>query len=291
MKGNANMSFSTYPPNADADATAASIAEAFRNTPHPKNPLPTSILPAFPVGYIICKDVLIKVSKMDLATTEEKRHIMEKSQASGGFLCFSYNKSDENSKDTSRAAFDTASDGMLVRIPGPQILGYIQQIVPKDNSTPYNPKQSLGKEFYLPPVLSPDLSKNQNDSTSKTNGIPSGAAHGFRGKEELRDPKYAGHKFGVAHTSMSTTPDTKTDSETVGGSKGHTSSDDPSETSGPVPPPGSNSRRSHMANESLTSPLGDSKLKSVDELTSKIQQKLALDDGSLRAAIEKALGL
>ena len=53
-----------------------------------------------------------------------------------------------------------ASDGMIVRIPGPQILAYVQQIVPQDTSGQYDPEKSLGKSFYLPQPASPELSKN-----------------------------------------------------------------------------------------------------------------------------------
>ena len=295
MKGNSSMSFSTYPPNADAGATAASIAESFRKSARPINSLPpTSLLPAFPVGYILCKDVLIKVSNMNLESTEEKRHMLERSQSSGGFLCFSYSKASEGSSDTSRATFELASDGMLVRIPGPQILGYIQQIVPKDNSTPYDPKDSLGKEFYLPPVLSPDLSKNQNDLISGAGGIDRGAAHGLPGQQELRDPKYAEYKFGVAQTSMSNTPKPKPTAKPTHGSgkPTHAIADFPPSNSPPEPGQTQKSGdATHMVNGPTTTPLADPKRKSVDDLASKVQQKLALDDGSIRAAIENALGL
>ena len=288
MKGNSSMSFSTYPPNADAGATAASIAESFRKSTRPVSSLPpTSLLPAFPVGYILCKDVLIKISNMNLESTEEKRHVLERSQSSGGFLCFSYNKASEGSSDTSRATFELASDGMLVRIPGPQILGYIQQIVPKDNSTPYDPKQSLGKEFYLPPEPSPDLSRNQNDPARKASGVASGAAHGLPLEEELGDPKYAKYKFGVAQTSMSSTRGPKTDPDAVGVAKSHAMGNS-------APEPGQTQKSgdaTHMVNGPTTTPLAHQKRKSVDDLASKVQQKLALDDGPIRAAIEKALGL
>ncbi|KAI8942298.1 hypothetical protein NX059_000377 [Plenodomus lindquistii] len=48
-----------------------------------------------------------------------------------------------------------ASDGMIIRVPGPQILAYIQQVVPNDASEAYNPAHALGTEFYLPPQASP----------------------------------------------------------------------------------------------------------------------------------------
>ena len=244
---------------------------------------------------------------MNLATTQEEQHILEKSQKSGGFLCFSYNKSSENSKDTSGATFEMASDGMLIRIPGPQILGYIQQVVPKDNSKPYDAKQSLGKEFYLPPVLSPDLSKNEKDRTSNANGIGSGAAHGLRGQEEPRDPKYAGYNFGVAHTSMSSTRDPNADLDTLRGAKAHvigstrgslsarnwcpaaaTALTNLSDSQSKGTGESETGPKSHMVNGPTTTPLADAKGKSVEELASKVQQNLILGNSSFWAASVKS---
>lgn len=146
MKNTASMKFANWA----AGTNAETLADGFRSTDQPTK-LATGLLPCYPVGYILCKDALIKLSGMALATSTSKTHLLEKSQSSGGFLFFSYSRASESQHDTSRATFQTASDGIIIRIPGPQILGYVQQLVPADESIPYDPAQSLGKEFYLPP--------------------------------------------------------------------------------------------------------------------------------------------
>jgi hypothetical protein len=176
MRSNERTAFSKYPEDAGLSATPADIANRFRETARPK-PLPAdSLLPAYPVGYILCKDVYIKCSGMSTESREERKHLLEKAQASGGIFCFSYNSASENSKDSSAASFSLASDGMIVRIPGPQILGYVQQILPRDMSTKYDATNSLGKEFYLPPPVSIEKAQNKDNKKVRKDG----AAHGIQ---------------------------------------------------------------------------------------------------------------
>lgn len=102
------------------------------------------------IAYILYRDNIIKVSCLDLSTQDKRQNFFDHSQTSGGFLFFSYNKSSDTTKDSSAASFQCANDGMVVRIPGPQILCYIQQIMPADASMAYMPTESLGQDFFLP---------------------------------------------------------------------------------------------------------------------------------------------
>ncbi|KAI1880301.1 hypothetical protein JX265_001922 [Neoarthrinium moseri] len=165
MKNNKNTTFNTW--QQLDKKKPEDVAKAFRTGVETNTTVPStkegSLLPAYPVGYILCKDVFIKVSNMSMSAKEEREHMVKRSQSSGGFLFFHYNRASEESSDSSQATFEMASDGMIVRIPGPQILGYVQQIVPNDDSEAYDPQKSLGKEFYLPPQANPALSANKDD--------------------------------------------------------------------------------------------------------------------------------
>lgn len=156
------------------------------NVPPPE----VSLLPSYPVGYIICKDVYMELSGFDISTAESKQHLNEQFQASGGCLFFSFNTSSESSRDSSSASVEMASDGMIIRIPGPQILGYVQQVMPKDETKSYDPALSLGTEFYLPPQASPTLGQNEEDPKG-VRGNSAGAAHGIKlsGRDEDGGPK------------------------------------------------------------------------------------------------------
>ena len=141
MRNNASMSPTGYD-----KGTAETIAKEIRELHHLKRRSPNQ-LPAYPVGYVICKDVFIKVSGMQMSSTAEKTHVLEDFQSSGGSLCFRYDPTNGKSQNGSQAAFEMASDGMIVRIPGPQILGYIQQIVPEHESSQHDSDLSQAREF------------------------------------------------------------------------------------------------------------------------------------------------
>ena len=103
-------------------------------------------LPAYPVAMAIAKDITIKV-KMSEEESKTSKSVMEKSSSSGGgFFCFSCSNS-SSSKSSSESAFHgQKNDAYYIRIPGPQVIGYFLQLVPKDNSVPYEPMFEEGKE-------------------------------------------------------------------------------------------------------------------------------------------------
>ncbi|TCD60728.1 hypothetical protein EIP91_009622 [Steccherinum ochraceum] len=107
-----------------------------------------SLLPAFPVGYILCKDITIKIFESDSSTTSSNNEMMKQASASGGVLCFSYSQSSSSSSSDSSYSFQSCTDGCIVRIPGPQILGYIMQLTDNDNTT--NMPAKLPSDFFIP---------------------------------------------------------------------------------------------------------------------------------------------
>lgn len=96
-----------------------------------------SILPAYPVGMVIAKDITIKV-RQDASQSEMARTVIENSNtAGGGFLGFSCTYSSANSSTSDKTFFGQQGDYFYIRIPGPQILGYYLQFVPPDKAMPY----------------------------------------------------------------------------------------------------------------------------------------------------------
>ncbi|KAM0430041.1 hypothetical protein ACHAPT_006047 [Fusarium lateritium] len=144
MRNDANVSVNTWPEGATPTSVAAELSE--------NQSADAGLLPCYPVSYILCKDVTIKVSGLQLDSPDAIKDILHKSQSSNRFLCFRYNNASGCWKDASRAAFALAADGMVVRIPGPQVLGYVQQIVARDESTPYEASQSIAQGFHLPAI-------------------------------------------------------------------------------------------------------------------------------------------
>ncbi|KAI0061320.1 hypothetical protein BV25DRAFT_1826806 [Artomyces pyxidatus] len=112
-----------------------------------------SLLPAFPVGYIIAKDVLVKLSSSSSSSSSSTKSFSEQSAASGGVLCFSYSHASQSSGDSSSVSTQEMADGLVIKIPGPQILGYVMQLTPKDATHKYEPSEST---FFLPTDLDKD---------------------------------------------------------------------------------------------------------------------------------------
>jgi hypothetical protein len=97
------------------------------------------ILPAFPVAMAIAKDITIKVKITKTNSASAKSVVESSSAAGGGFLCFSASSA-SSSKNSSESVFHGShGEYYYIRIPGPQVIGYFLQFVPKDNSTPYEP--------------------------------------------------------------------------------------------------------------------------------------------------------
>jgi hypothetical protein len=107
-------------------------------------------LPCFPVGYIIAKDILIKVSGMSVETVADKQYLEEKMNSGSNFLFFSTSKPAQKTQSTTSSKSDIAKDGMVVRIPGPQIIGYIQQMLPWDSTHEFKEDDTLKTDIFLP---------------------------------------------------------------------------------------------------------------------------------------------
>jgi hypothetical protein len=166
-----------------------------------------SLLPCFPTGYIIAKDVLIKISNFKISTVADKKFLDEKTTSGGSFLFFSTTKTSQKTQDESASAFQMASDGMVVRIPGPQIIAYIQQLLPHDGSHPFKSSESLRPDIFLP---------GDEDKVPATTTAPAdkGRAIG-RGLDPNARPVEK-KKFTV----RSTKPHATADSGETGGSEG-----------------------------------------------------------------------
>ncbi|KAI0050873.1 hypothetical protein FA95DRAFT_1676382 [Auriscalpium vulgare] len=106
-----------------------------------------SLLPAFPVGYVIAKDILVKISASGSEDSSSARAFTEKASASGGVLCFSFSHASHSEGDSSSVSMQEMSDGLVIKVPGPQILGYMMQVTPRDASHKY---ESANTEYFLP---------------------------------------------------------------------------------------------------------------------------------------------
>jgi hypothetical protein len=95
------------------------------------------MLPAYPMGFVIAKDITIRIKTSSADSSLSEALASQSSSTGGGFLCFSASSA-SSSKSTSESSYHGShGDYTYIRIPGPQILGWLLQITPSDNSTRY----------------------------------------------------------------------------------------------------------------------------------------------------------
>ncbi|KAF2836936.1 hypothetical protein M501DRAFT_209220 [Patellaria atrata CBS 101060] len=112
-------------------------------------------LPAWPVAFIVVKDVHI-VFKADSEFLSSTVTDMQKAMSSGGgFLCFSCAKSESSSEHRTGGAMEHNGQTLSIKIPAPQIIGWIQQLAPEDMcQTAYgaiNPNEFITLDDVPPP--------------------------------------------------------------------------------------------------------------------------------------------
>jgi hypothetical protein len=122
--------------------------------------LNAGVFPTYPVSFVIAKDVtmLIDISKLDQTTRSAFAQAAD--SESGGCFCFSVSHS-ASSSSSSKAYFMAQSGTMvIIKIPGPQILGWFVDYVPTDMSVPY----AAMPDGYLPKTAAELLAGRALDS-------------------------------------------------------------------------------------------------------------------------------
>ena len=108
------------------------------------------LLPAFPTAFVIAKDITIRVHVSSEEESAEKSYAQAQSNSSGGFFGFSASSGSNSQKSSESAYVGSREQFIYIRIPGPQILGWFQQLVPADMAEDY---QSQGNPFSTEDIL------------------------------------------------------------------------------------------------------------------------------------------
>lgn len=96
------------------------------------------IFPAYPVSFVIAKDVSIRFTSKSTMSASFAESIEDHSSQGGGFLIFSGNSSSSSSSSQSASTANSNANSVTVRFTAPQILGYYLQATPADKSTHIN---------------------------------------------------------------------------------------------------------------------------------------------------------
>ena len=127
-----------------------------------------SILPAFPVAFVIAKDVSIKFTSDTAISSSFAESVEDKASKGGGFLCFSTNSASASSKSSSSAVANSNANSVTVRFTAPQILGYFMQAVPADKSKHIN--ESAVNDISIISFVS-DFRRLMNDIVNKNKNV------------------------------------------------------------------------------------------------------------------------
>ncbi|HEY9058904.1 MAG TPA: hypothetical protein VIO64_00140 [Pseudobacteroides sp.] len=101
-------------------------------------------LPGYPIGFVIAKDITIKISMTEDKSKVMSQYMDSSSSSGGGFLCFSCSNSSSSKSSNQTSYHGYHADHYYIRIPGPQILGWFVQLTPKDNASPYSSLDKSG---------------------------------------------------------------------------------------------------------------------------------------------------
>lgn len=110
----------------------------------------TYILPSFPTAFLIVKDVVIKANMTNVV--EEDYNQFKKLAYSSSSSIFGIRVSGGGAS-SSTCGFESRSETaatFVMRIPGPQILGWFQELLPEDKSGNY---ESLSKSEYFNDII------------------------------------------------------------------------------------------------------------------------------------------
>ncbi|KAJ3489873.1 hypothetical protein NLI96_g1832 [Meripilus lineatus] len=123
------------------------------------------LLPGYTIGFIICKDITIKISYSKTNVEDKKSNMSKSSQSSGGCLCWSYSNGSSSNQSDNSHSFQSAQDGCIIRIPGPQILGYIIQLTPNDTTDKMPDK--LPDNFFIPDSEYDEILKDDRERAAE----------------------------------------------------------------------------------------------------------------------------
>ncbi|KAJ7438411.1 hypothetical protein B0H11DRAFT_2105041 [Mycena galericulata] len=128
------------------------------------------LMPGFPIGFLIVKDAIIRVTHAQSNIVDIQQNDARSAATAGGFLCFSMANSSASNSSSTSSSFEQYSNGFVVKIPGPQILGYMIQKTGRDETELMPPKLPPG--FFIP-----------DDEYDRTVNGPAAPPHGIDGRD------------------------------------------------------------------------------------------------------------
>lgn len=92
-------------------------------------------LPEFVTSFLIAKDVELEFSNVNRRTFRETVSSFTRHSGHASFLCFSSSFSYSKGNYKSKSRLHRTANGMLIKIPGAQVIGYYTQKLPRFPAT------------------------------------------------------------------------------------------------------------------------------------------------------------
>lgn len=89
------------------------------------------LLPEYTTGFLLARNIEIEFRGLDSSVVSHAMQSSVHDSSGGGFLFFSWSSSVSKSKQKSHTAISKTADGMSIKIPGAQIIGYYTQKLPE----------------------------------------------------------------------------------------------------------------------------------------------------------------
>ncbi len=88
-------------------------------------------LPEYPTSFLLGRNIELEFQGVDSSVVSSTMNEMSHSSGSGGFLFFHASASVTKSQTTSSLNIQKTADGMKIKIPGAQLMGYYTEVVPE----------------------------------------------------------------------------------------------------------------------------------------------------------------
>ena len=95
-----------------------------------------ALLPSWATGFVVAKDIHILMESTENFSSQFVSSIQAAAHSGGGFLCFSAARGDGSAGPREAAAVSSTGKTLSIKIPTPQILGWISELAPQDFSIP-----------------------------------------------------------------------------------------------------------------------------------------------------------
>ena len=88
-------------------------------------------LPEYATSFLLAKDIELEISNVQESFVRTTLHLSSKANAKGNIFFFKIDASYSQSSSAARTRFHRIANGMKIKIPGSQLIGYYTQKLPK----------------------------------------------------------------------------------------------------------------------------------------------------------------